>query len=158
VSKHAVHTIVHKKEKFGTTIDRPRSGRPKLSSATDDRVLCRMARANPRLSAPELQRLWSVKASVTTVRERLRAHGLWGYIARRKPLLTPLHRQRRLQWCRERKNWSIHQWRRVIFTDESSFNLIPNSTRVFIRRRPKEEFRSQCLAPSYKTRSPTVMV
>jgi hypothetical protein len=81
-----------------------------------------------------------VKASVTTVRERLRAHGLWGYIARRKPLLTPLHRQRRLQWCRERKNGSILQWGRVIFTYESSFNLIPNSTRVFIRRLPEEEF------------------
>jgi hypothetical protein len=36
VCKHAVHTI-----------DRPRSGRPKLFFATDDRVLCRMARANP---------------------------------------------------------------------------------------------------------------
>jgi hypothetical protein len=68
-----------------------------------------MNRANPRLSALELQRLLSVKASVTTVRERLRAYGLWGYIARQKPLLTPLHRQRRLQWCRERKNWSIYQ-------------------------------------------------
>jgi transposase len=158
VSKHAVHDIVHKKKEFGTIADRPRSGRPKITSTADDRALCRMARANPRLSAPELQRLWLAKASVSTVKARLRSNGLHGYIARRKPMLTPLHHRRRLQWCRERKHWSVQQWRRVLFTDESSFSLIPNSTRVYIRRRINEEFRPQCLAPSYKTRSPTVMV
>ncbi|GFW93056.1 hypothetical protein TNCV_3887971 [Trichonephila clavipes] len=37
---------------------------------------------------------------------------------RRLPL-TPHHRQCRLDFCRPRATWSVTDWRRVIFSDES---------------------------------------
>ncbi|GFU68536.1 transposable element Tcb2 transposase [Trichonephila clavipes] len=45
----------------------------------------------------------------------------------RRPLrrlpLTPHHRQCRLDFCRPRATWSVTDWRRVIFSDESRFSL-----------------------------------
>ena len=35
---------------------------------------------------------------------------------------------------------------------------MPNSTRMFVRRRINQENDARCLAPSFKTRSPTLMV
>ncbi len=38
-----------------------------------------------------------------------------------KPLLKQKHRQRRLIWAKEKKNWTVAQWSKVLFSDESTF-------------------------------------
>ena len=40
-----------------------------------------------------------------------------------QPKLTEQQRTARLKYCNERKNWSIKNWQRVLFSDESSFEL-----------------------------------
>ena len=66
-----------------------------------------------------------------------------------KPLLTTTHRKNRLKWCRERKNWTKQQWGRVLFSDESIFELIP-SGRVWVRRRKGERYNQDCINPTVK--------
>ncbi|GFW32202.1 transposase domain containing protein [Trichonephila clavipes] len=39
----------------------------------------------------------------------------------RVPLLAKRHRQLRLHWAREHRDWSIDQWERVAWSDESRF-------------------------------------
>lgn len=158
LSKSTVYNIVHKKQVYGTVIDRPRSGRPKVSSARDDRRLLRLSRANRRLSASELRQQWSITASLSTVKSRLRQGGLKGCIAVRKPFWKEVHKRNRMAWCKARKDWTLDQWRTMRYTDESSFCLIPNSHRVYVRRGVKEKYRENCVATSQKWRSPTLMV
>ena len=71
-----------------------------------------------------------------------------------KPPLTVLHRKQRLEWCKLRENWTVEQWRSVIFSDESAFSLLPTTTRTFVRRRPHEGTSASCLSPSLKWRTP----
>ena len=40
-----------------------------------------------------------------------------------QPKLTEKQKNSRLSFCRERKKWSIHDWRTVLFSDESPFEL-----------------------------------
>ena len=40
-----------------------------------------------------------------------------------QPKLTEKQRTARLKFCNERKNWTIVNWQRVLFSDESSFEL-----------------------------------
>ncbi|GFW40414.1 transposable element Tc1 transposase [Trichonephila clavipes] len=44
--------------------------------------------------------------------------------------LTPHHRQCRLDFCRPRATWSVTDWRRVIFSDESRFSLSDDDHRT----------------------------
>ncbi|GFU16560.1 hypothetical protein TNCV_3024141 [Trichonephila clavipes] len=37
-------------------------------------------------------------------------------------------------WCREHRNWRDNKWGRVLFTDESRFNLSSDSHRILIWR------------------------
>ncbi|GFX46101.1 transposable element Tcb1 transposase [Trichonephila clavipes] len=66
-----------------------------------------------------------------TIRRRLTEVGLR---SRRRPLrrlpLTPHHRQCRLDFCRPRATWSVTDWRRVIFSDESRFSLSADDHRT----------------------------
>ncbi|GBM19165.1 hypothetical protein AVEN_79881-1 [Araneus ventricosus] len=39
----------------------------------------------------------------------------------RVPLLTKRHRQLRLQWAREHRGWTMDEWKRVAWSDESRF-------------------------------------
>ncbi|GFY07108.1 transposable element Tcb2 transposase [Trichonephila clavipes] len=57
----------------------------------------------------------------------------------RRPLrrlpLTPHHRQCRLDFCRPRATWSVTDWRRVVFSDESRFSLSADDHRTRVWRR-----------------------
>ncbi|KAI6655853.1 hypothetical protein LOD99_1587 [Oopsacas minuta] len=56
-----------------------------------------------------------------------------------QPKLTEKQRTARLKFCNERKDWSINTWKRVLFSDESSFELFhtPNkqNDRVWAKSR-----------------------
>ncbi|GFS48276.1 HTH_Tnp_Tc3_2 domain-containing protein [Trichonephila clavipes] len=54
-----------------------------------------------------------------TIRRRLTEVGLRSRRPLRRLPLTPHHRQCRLDFCRPRATWSVTDWRRVIFSDES---------------------------------------
>ncbi len=40
-----------------------------------------------------------------------------------KPLLNQRQRQKRLTWAVEKKNWTVAQWSKVLFSDESKFSF-----------------------------------
>ncbi len=40
-----------------------------------------------------------------------------------KPLLNQKHRQKHLIWAKEKKNWTVTQLSKVLFSDESKFSI-----------------------------------
>ncbi len=38
-----------------------------------------------------------------------------------KPLLKQKHRQKHLTWAKEKKNWTVAQWSKVLFSDKRIF-------------------------------------
>ncbi|GBN39680.1 Transposable element Tc1 transposase [Araneus ventricosus] len=62
----------------------------------------------------------------------------------RVPLLTKHHRQLRLQWAREHRDWTTDEWKRVAWSYESLFLIHYFDGRVRVRRLPGEQ-----LLPSY---------
>jgi hypothetical protein len=55
-----------------------------------------------------------------------------------KPILKPIHYAARLKWAREHKYWSVEDWDRVIWSDESGRHLGKYSTKDKIWRRLDE--------------------
>ncbi|GFX56834.1 transposable element Tcb2 transposase [Trichonephila clavipes] len=70
-----------------------------------------------------------------TIRRRLTEVGLKSRRPLRRLPLTPHHRQCRLDFCRPRATWSVTDWRRVIFSDESRFSLSDDDHRTRVWRR-----------------------
>ncbi|GFU71879.1 transposable element Tcb1 transposase [Trichonephila clavipes] len=56
-----------------------------------------------------------------TVQWTLLDMGLRSKRPTRVPLLTKRHRQQHLRWAREHRDWSMDQWERVAWSDESRF-------------------------------------
>ena len=93
----------------------PRSGRPKLLNFEHKQVLKRVVKQNNKKSAEQLKKLFNERTgldvSTKTIRRNLHEINFFSRILTSKPLLTDWQRENRLNWCIERKDWSIeHLW------------------------------------------------
>ncbi|GFW42730.1 transposable element Tcb1 transposase [Trichonephila clavipes] len=123
----------------GRVYRRGGSGRPRNTNDHEDRAIRRVATSAPTTSLASIQRHLPPSRhpvpSRETIRRRLTEVGLRSRRPLRRLPLTPHHRQCRLDFCRPRATWSVTDWRRVIFSDESRFSLSADyhRTRVWLR-------------------------
>lgn len=137
------------------------SGRKKVTSEREDRILKRLTLQNRFDSAAELrqklQNAISSSVSLRTVQRRLNELGLKARRPAKKPLLSKNMKQNRLIWCKERRIWTIDDWNNVIFSDESKFNVLGPDGWTSVRRRKGERYSDECLVPTVK-KSAGIMV
>ncbi|GFT67219.1 transposable element Tcb2 transposase [Trichonephila clavipes] len=81
---------------------------------------------HPGQVAPSLGALLSSR----TIRRRLAEGHLGSWCPLHMLPLTPNHQRHRLKWYRARGNWTAAEWNRVVFIDESRFNLSSDDNRV----------------------------
>jgi transposase len=134
------------------------SGRPKKLNDRDTRSLVKYLRANRRATLGDITNSLPVKVSEGTIRKALRANGINNRIAKKKPFLSDIHIKKRLDFAKQHKSWSLEQWRRVIWTDESTFEIGKNSRTVRVWRSADEANELDCLAPTFKSGRSSVMV
>jgi hypothetical protein len=123
----------------GRVYRRGGSGRPRNTNDREDRAIRRVATSAPTTSLASIQRHLPPSRhpvpSRETIRRRLTEVGLRSRRPLRRLPLTPHHRQCRLDFCQPRATWSVTDWRRVIFSDESRFSLSADDHRTRVWRR-----------------------
>ncbi|GFW34938.1 HTH_Tnp_Tc3_2 domain-containing protein [Trichonephila clavipes] len=123
----------------GRVYRRGGSGRPRNTNDREDRAIRRVATSAPTTSLASIQRHLPPSRhpvpSRETIRRRLTEVGLRSRRPLRRLPLTPHHRQCRLDFCRPRATWSVTDWRRVIFSEESRFSLSADDHRTRVWRR-----------------------
>ena len=82
--------------------------------------------------------------SQTTVHRTLLHMGLRSCRPVSVPMMTPVHYRKRLQWAHERRNWTLEQWKKVAWSDESRFLLDHVDGHVRVRRLPGEMMAPGC--------------
>ena len=120
-SKSSVHKVLQKFATDGTVNDRPRSGRPKKTTANEDQRILQLHEEHPFFPVKQTANDQNVHPS--TIRRRLKQGGLK---CRRPYIGSPFkehHRESRLEWCRDKDRWFGPQWDAVLFSDESKFNV-----------------------------------
>ncbi len=103
---------------------RKKCGRKRCTTNRENRSLMRIVKQNRFKNLGELHKEWTeagVKASRATRHRRVKEFGYSCRIPLVKPLLNHRQHQRRLTWTKEKKNWTVAQWSKVLFSDESKF-------------------------------------
>ncbi|PZC72334.1 hypothetical protein B5X24_HaOG211312 [Helicoverpa armigera] len=83
--------------------------------------------------------------SVSTIRRRLQEKKIGAHRAATGPKLTAQHRRDRLQFARDHVDWTINQWRAVLFLEETRVCLFCNDRRRRVYRRQGESFAQACI-------------
>ncbi len=100
----------------------------------------RIVKQNRFKNLTELHKEWTeaeVKASRATTHRRVKE---FGYSCR----------QRRLTWAKEKKNWTVAQWSKVLFSDESKFCISFGKQGPRVMRKSGEAHSPSCLKSSVK--------
>ena len=117
-----------------------RAGHPRKLKQADARfAMLQMARAQGG-SIAMIQREYFPEVSADTVRRRLRELGIQAYACRRVPFLSSRHRRARLAWATDHAAWTEREWRRVIFSDESKFNVFGSDGCRYVWRQQGQEY------------------
>ncbi len=103
---------------------RKKCGRKRCTTNRENRSLMKIVKQNWFKNLGELHKEWTeagVKASRATTHRRVKEFGYSCRIPLVKPLLNHRQCQRRLTWAKEKNNWTVAQWSKVLFSDESKF-------------------------------------
>ncbi len=119
---------------------RKKCGRKRCTTNRENRSLMRIVKQNRFKNLGELHKEWTeagVKASRATTHRRVKE---FGYSCC----------QRRFNWAEEKKNWTVAQWSKVLFSDESKFCISFGSQGPRVWRKGGEAHSPSCLKSSVK--------
>ncbi len=130
VSKHVNRTLSGRKK----------CGRKRCTTNRENCSLLRIVKQNRFKNLGELHKEWTeagVKASRATTHRCVKE---FGYSCR----------QRCLTWAKEKKNWAVAQWSKVLFSDESKFCVSFGNQGPRVWRKGGEAHSPSCLKSSVK--------
>ena len=121
--------------------DRPRTGRPAIITTNKEASIVNFVtkdKLHREMSAAEIAGVYDVSA--TTILKILRRNKLKSCKDTKKPALTVRMKAERLKWCIEHEDWTLNDWKNVIWTDETSVVLNQTRGRRRIWRRANEVY------------------
>ncbi len=152
VPKSTVASIILKWKTFGTTRTLPRAGCPAKLSYRGRRALVREVKKNPKITVAELQRCireMGESCRKSTITAALHQSGLYGRVARRKPLLSARHM----------KAWSLlkNTWR-ILWSDETKIELFGLNSKRYVWRKPGTAHHLSNTVPTVKHGGGSIML
>lgn len=116
------------------------SGGKRKTTPKTDCILKREVKKNPSITAAELKNNYPEllkNVAIRTIQHRLQKDlKLPCRRAARKPLLTERMKKRRLSFAKKYQDWTPEQWKKVMWSDESTFRLLRIGSKVV--RRPSD--------------------
>ena len=146
-----VSTVRHLRQHYretGWTVDRPRSGRPRVTTSAQDRYIrtshlqdrYRMATTTARVTPGT----HNSSISAQTVHNRLRDAGLRACSPVVRQVLTRHHWQQCCLWAQTHHCWKRQDWQKVVFTDELRDCLTRGDGRIHDYCRRNERYTEVC--------------
>jgi len=117
-------------------MQKPRAGRPRKLNAVDKRWLIRLLTSGKADTVAqmvqELQDNMIMELSAETVRRALKEVGMEAVAKQKKPRLLPRHIRQRLDFALQHQHWTVEDWKRVIWSDETKINRLGSDGREWV--------------------------
>ncbi len=73
-----------------------------------------------------------------TVRRALKKAGMKAVVKKKKPLLSKRHRANRLDFALRHQHWTLEDWKRVVWSDETKINRLGSDGRKWVWKKAGE--------------------
>jgi len=150
ISRASVQRALERFEEIGGFQDRHRSGRPKKLNEQKLCILKHLTQDDDNQSSIheltiKLNELLEKPICRRTVLNYLQRYSFEYNIKLKKPSLKKQHREARLQWCLDHSNWTINDWKQVLFSYESTFYFIKSKSEMNIWQKKDEHWNESCM-------------
>ncbi len=161
VPKSTVASIILKWKTFGTTRTLPRAGRPAKLSYRGRRALVRDVKKNPNITVAELQRCireMGESCRKSTITAALHQSGLYGRVARRKPLLSARYMKARMEFAKKHLKDSKMVTNKILWSDETKIELFGLNSKRYVWRKPGTAHHLSNTVPTVKHGGGSIML
>ncbi len=142
----------------GTVANLKKSGRKRKTTIQEDRLIRREAVKDPKTSSRKINESLNLCVSNRTIRRRLKSFGLQSFICKKKPLLRKVNIQKRLAFAKQYVNMPIDYWKRVVWTDESKFEIKNTKRRDRVWCESSQRLQIRYTQPTVKHGGGNIMV
>ncbi len=154
-------SIILKWKTFGTTRTLPRAGRLAKLSYRGRRALVREVKKNPKITVAELQRCireMGESCRKSTITAALHQSGLYGRVARRKPLLSARHMKARMEFAKKHLKDSKMVTNKILWSDETKIELFGLNSKGYVWRKPGTAHHLSNTVPAVKHGGGSIML
>jgi hypothetical protein len=85
-----------------------------------------------------------------TVRWALQESGFRSATKKKVPMLKKVHYQKRLEFAQRHENWSLEDWKRVLWSDETKINRIGLNGKVYVWKQRGGSISDRTTLPTVK--------
>ena len=96
--------------------------------------------------------------SLSTVHLHLKKTGMKAVVKKKCPLLFAKHRKSHLNFAHAHKDWTVEDWKRVIWSDETKINCLGSDRHKWVWKRPGEGLNDRLVEGTVKFREGSVMI
>jgi transposase len=162
VNRAVVRRVLVNTDDRDICVDLPRSGRPRKFDARTKRLVGRIMESGEATTATGVHQIVTrdhhVNISVRSVRNILHELGIHVRHATRRPMLTAAHKRARYEFALAHANWTIEQWKRVVFSDESVITSLPLDSRHLVWTKDSDALDPKLIIQSIQGGGAKIMV
>ena len=92
-----------------------------------------------------------------SVRNALTAAGFYSATKKKVPMLKLTYCQRRLKFARYHENWTVEDWKKVLWSDEIKINCIGSDGKVYVWKQWGEPLSDHTTTPTVKHGGETIL-
>lgn len=123
-------------------VHKSKGGRPSLLSPIDIRHATRLVETGQADTATQvhdtLKNTFLRRVSVQTIRRALKRAGMLAVTKKKWPQLTKRHREKRYTFALAHKYWTVEDWKRVVWSDETKINRVGSDGRTWVWKKRGE--------------------
>lgn len=149
------HEVVPNKENFV-------GGCPKKLTAADERSIISQINTGKAENAVQviksINSILSSPVSPQTVRNVLKKNNLKAVVKKKKHFLTAHHKKARLEWALKYKEWTVEDWKRVYWSDETKINRFGSDGKKWVWKQKGALLQDREIEGTVKHGSGNIMV
>ena len=92
------------------------------------------------------------------VRKYMKFAGFLRFKTRKKSYLTIRHKIVCFVWARKHKHWSVKNWNKIVWTNETTYETELNTRSCYVSRRKKIVMETKYLKPTFKNKQSIINV
>lgn len=155
LSKSTVNDII---KRCNVACNNNQGGRPRLLSDGDARQIERLLHDKAIKTPKNAAKSIGKDVSSWTARRALKIIGLVASVKKKKPALSDRNVKRRLHFCKTHKNWTVDDWKRVIWSDETKVNRYQSDGKEYYWHRPHDRIQKHHVKETMKHGGGSIMV
>lgn len=162
ITGRAVSTISRIRSKHRSSLSKAAGGRPPKLSSSDIHYTLRQITSQKVEHATEvakmLQDMNGESISARTVRRALHKVGMKAVVKKKRPLLTKKHRKERMDFALAHKDWTVEDWKRVVWSDETKINRLGSDGRKWVWKKTGEALNDRLVNGTVKFGGGNLMI